>query len=501
MILWRYILRAHLGPFLFSNVIIVFLFLLQFLMKRAGDLVGKGLGGLVITELIALNLAWILVLSIPMSVLVATLMAFGSLSQNNEITIMRGAGMSLYRMMTPVMFAAIVLTLFLVRFNNDILPEANIRLRTLMSDIIRIKPTLSLRAGVFTTESELPNYRILVRKTFEKSNDLEGITIYDLSQPGKHIVLTAEYGVISFTPDYTCLIMDLRNGEIHETRDDDFTAYRRIRFTRHRIVMPAEGFGFERSDATKAYRDDRTMSAAMMNALVDSIRQEQQRKKDRLKNRVMNEFAGVFHGDPVFFSALPAQVRTDGVYPGYELRRRRDRAKRSPRRIAPAPAALPDSVLRYQALLRAAEDVRVMQSMIRSDSAAIAFDQQQMDKYNVEIYKKYSIPFACIVFVLVGIPLGMMARRGGFGVGASLSLGFFLIYWACLIGGEKLADRDLVSPLIGMWIANIIFGVFGVFLTIRFARETRVIDWHALRRKLPRRFRPREEAPINPYEA
>jgi lipopolysaccharide export system permease protein len=99
MILWRHILRAHIGPFIFANAVIIFLFLLQFLMKRAGDLVGKGLSVWVIFELIGLNLAWILVLSVPMAVLVATLMAFGKLSADNEVTVMRTSGMSLYRMM------------------------------------------------------------------------------------------------------------------------------------------------------------------------------------------------------------------------------------------------------------------------------------------------------------------------------------------------------------------------------------------------------------------
>jgi lipopolysaccharide export system permease protein len=115
--------------------------------------------------------------------------------------------------------------------------------------------------------------------------------------------------------------------------------------------------------------------------------------------------------------------------------------------------------------------------------------ERETDQYLVEIYKKYSIPAACIVFVLVGVPLGIMSRRGGFGIAASLSLGFFVLYWACLIGGEKLADRDLVSPFVGMWIANILIGLMGAYLTFRMARETLVIDWSFMRKLVPRRWR------------
>ena len=114
-----------------------------------------------------------------------------------------------------------------------------------------------------------------------------------------------------------------------------------------------------------------------------------------------------------------------------------------------------------------------------------------MDQYLVEINKKYSIPVACLVFVLVGVPLGIMSRRGGFGVAATLSLGFFILYWACLIGGEKLADRDIVQPFIGMWIANVLIGIVGGYLTIRIGRETILIDWSFLTRFTPRRWRTR----------
>lgn len=105
---------------------------------------------------------------------------------------------------------------------------------------------------------------------------------------------------------------------------------------------------------------------------------------------------------------------------------------------------------------------------------------RQIYKYQVEIYKKFSIPFACIVFVLIGAPLGIRARKGSLGVGVTFSVGFFLIYWACLIGGEELADRQMVHPALAMWFPNIVVGVFGLYLTIRTVRETTFIQWEKL---------------------
>ena len=134
-----------------------------------------------------------------------------------------------------------------------------------------------------------------------------------------------------------------------------------------------------------------------------------------------------------------------------------------------------------------------LESSLEGEQARATYYGRKIHEYSVEIYKKYSIPFACIVFVLIGAPLGIMARRGTFGVAASLSLGFFLLYWSCLIGGEKLADRGFIDPWFGMWSANIILGVMGLYLTFRTARESLTINWSYFRRFVPKRWRFEEE--------
>ena len=132
---------------------------------------------------------------------------------------------------------------------------------------------------------------------------------------------------------------------------------------------------------------------------------------------------------------------------------------------------------------------RIINSAVQNELLRMEMIEKQIDQYSVEIYKKYSIPIACIVFVLVGVPLGIMSKRGGFGIAATLSFGFFLLYWAFLIGGEKLADRGLLSPFWGMWSANILLGILGVYLTVRVGKESVVIDWSFMRRVIPKRFR------------
>jgi lipopolysaccharide export system permease protein len=294
LILSRHILQRHITPFLFSVFVLIFIFLLQFVMQKMDQLAGKGLSAGVIAELIVMNLAWMLVLAVPMAVLVATLMAFGNLSSGNEITAMRASGVSLYRMVAPVLLVSIILCYLLILFNNRVLPDANHRARMLMTDIYRKKPTFSIVPGMFSDPREIQGYSILVRKTFEHTNDLEGVTIFDYTNSAVTTTVTADHGTVSFSPDYQKLIMDLYDGEIHELSLTDFNRYRKIRFEKHRIAMNAEGFDFQRSQENAFSRGDRELSAQAMNLFVDSLRQLLDTSRAHIATLVQRELDAVF---------------------------------------------------------------------------------------------------------------------------------------------------------------------------------------------------------------
>ena len=437
--LWRHILRVHVVPFVSSFLLVMGIFLLQFLMKSLDQLAGKGLSYGVIAELIALSLAWMVVLAVPIGVLIATLMSFGNLASTNQITAMRSAGISLYRMMAPVVLASAAVCYGLFVFNNNVLPDSNHRLKNLTADISHTKPTLKIIPGLF--QQLMTGRTMIVRNSFEASNDLEGVTIFDYSKPLTNSTVTAMRGTISFSPDYQKLILDLTDGEIHEQGLRENKQYRKIRFATHRIVMAAEGFEFTRSNESNSMRGDREMSASSMMAIVDSLRELQRNARERI---------------------AAIQVATPPP------------SQSSPPSIGPTtPPA----------------NAFFNQGAIENEQMQIRYFDTEARKYLVEIHKKYAIPLACIVFVFVGAPLGIMARRGTFGVSGSLSLGFFLLYWSCLIGGEKLADRGLLQPWVGMWTANILLGALGLYLTVRVARENLSIDWSAIARFIPKRFR------------
>ncbi|MCK5456393.1 MAG: LptF/LptG family permease, partial [Melioribacteraceae bacterium] len=168
MIIFKYILSAHVLPFLFAVFTLMSVFLLQFFMKFADKLIGKGLSTIIIVKLVTYNLAWMLVLVIPMAVLISTLMAFGSLSQNNEVAVFKASGVSLYKMMVPPILGSIIVAFLLIMFQNHIYPDANHAARVLMYDITRKKPTLSLVPGVFS--QEIPGKSILARSINQTTN-------------------------------------------------------------------------------------------------------------------------------------------------------------------------------------------------------------------------------------------------------------------------------------------------------------------------------------------
>ena len=422
--------------------------LLQFLMKFADRLVGKGLDTWLIIQLIAYNLSWMLVLVIPMATLVAALMTYGSLSQNNEVTIIKSSGTSLYRMMSASFIASIIVAYLLFLFNNEILPDTNYQAKILMSDITRKKPTLSLESGFFS--QEVSNYAILVRKIDEQKNELNQVTIYDYTDPAKINVVTAEKGIIFFSHDQKNLIMDLRNGEIHESDVKERGLYRKLVFEKHRITMDAEQFSFNQSQG--GLRGERELRVERMRAIVDSI------KLNRKK----------------YFAGLEEEVNKyffkDTAY-----------------------ATVYSTVNKHQTdaliYVRIQDRIKTAKNVIISNMKRVEWANREIEKFEVEIYKKYAIPGACIVFMLIGAPLGIMVKKGGFGVAASISLFFFLVYWAFLIGGEKLAERGVFSPVIGMWAANFFLGIIGIFLLIRTNRETVTIQFTSLKKLVPKRMK------------
>lgn len=439
MILVRYVLKELIGPFLASLFGITFLFVVDFLVKILDNVLSKGLPASTVVEIFVLNLAWMLSLSIPMAVLVASLMAFGRLSGDQEITAVKAAGISPLSLMRPVLLVALLLSVLMVVFNNWVLPEANHRSVELMNAVSRKKPHVFVDAGRLITQ--FPGVQLWVNRIDPVSGTLYGIQIFEMEKKGAPRIVYADSASMDYVDNGATLMLRLRSGETHLVDPDDDDNYFRIRFFSQDLAMQNVDDRLERR--SRSYRSDREMPVEMMWEVVTDARAKY---------------------DTASMKARGIRLST--------LTRIRDLVADDS--IVPAEASNPpkiDSLLFIQGLRKA----RVQETAaLRTTERAWGRMESELKReaqYMVEIHKKFSTAFACFIFILIGAPLGIMARKGGIGTGILYSLAFFVIYWICLIGGENLADRLIVSPELAMWISNIIIGVFGILLTRAMVRD------------------------------
>jgi lipopolysaccharide export system permease protein len=419
-ILDRYILKTHAGPLFFGFFTIMFVFILSFLTRLIDKLVGRGLDTGVLIEMVLLESAWMVSLALPMSVLIATVMAFGTLTNSSEMTVMRSGGISVYRLIMPVLVGSLLLSLCSERFNNVLLPEANYRANMLLSDITRLKPGFAVDQGSFS--NAIKGFSLMVRKVDGKTGELEDVVMYDKERPNIRTVVTAGKGRITFTPDYRNLVMTLENGQIHELSLPGMNKYRRIYFRKHRYVFEATGYGFERSDENKGKRGGRELSASELLVIGEELR-----SRVSALERTISSASGVAGKT----AGLSGQVSG----PGHS----------------------------------AAEEKKIADLEILTDQLDSFRESYYMTM--IEYHKKYSLAFACVAFALVGAPLGVMARRGGFGVGAGLSLLFFVLYWALMIGGEKITKKGILPPVVAVWMPDILLAAIGLYMLHRLSNS------------------------------
>lgn len=485
--LHRMILKSLPGPFLAAFGTLLFLLLMQFLINYLPELVGRGLPAGVVMELIAYSLAYMVVLAAPMAVLVATLLVFGRLAESQAYAVAKSAGISLWGLAWPVVLAGLLLAGAMSYFNSDVLPEANFRMKGLWQDIRDKRPGFELEPGVFY--DGIDGYAIRVADAPAESNELEEVLIFDDSEAGQRATITAARGQLVSLPGGQALQMTLHDGEIHRlgsVRDPAGRSerYERIAFDRHRLRLDLSDLAFERRDAESTSRSDRTMRTSQMVQIVDSLDAAVQRRIASLEGRL--RALGSTPGDARPRAPVPAPSAV--VDSALVLIRRAgpesDTAKAAPPNAVANDATgahdttgahplLADLAAGERAAVRdlAAQRMRAVKSELSATQNALRWERQRADRYRVEIYKKYSMAVACVVFVLIGIPLGLSARRGGLGVVGTLAVGIFLFYWVTLVQGEKLADRGLLDPWVGMWAANVLIGGLGLYLLVREARD------------------------------
>jgi lipopolysaccharide export system permease protein len=435
-ILYRYILREHIAPFFLAFFVITFLLIIDYVPRIIDTVIDKEIGLPVVMELIGLNLAWMLALSVPMSVLVATLMAFGRLSGDFEITAIKASGVNVLRILAPLLLCAALLSFGMIQFNDKILPDLNRRARLLFGDISAMRPTLVFRSGVFITD--IPGYLVLIDDIDHATSLVRGVRITETKVPSKPRIVVADHGYLKMTDNGKNMQFTLYNGEIHSLDLMEPDNYRKVNFDNQVINISGTGSELVRSDTE--FRTDREMGISEMEKSVDLAVTSVKPNRDRIGDVLDKKFEYLF--GKTFKYNFSKDTASDSL---------------------------------AYALVKS--DAAVLVQHIERSQQQIDAQTRVANKYRVEIYKKYAIPVAALVFVLVGAPLGMMTRRSGMGMAIAVSIFLFVIYWAFLIGGEDLADRGMVSPFIAMWGANIFLGILGLYLIYIVVSERPLFSW------------------------
>ena len=431
----KYLFKQSLVPFLLSVAVITTVLFLQFLIRAVDRFLGKGLDVITIFEYLFLNMAWIIALSVPMSLLISSVMTFGRMSQQNEITALKSAGVNLFNIIKPSLWFSLFVAVLLCIFNNFVLPEMNYNARLLAKDIYQKKPELTIEPGYFV--DMIPQYTIIVKQLDGK--DFKDVRIFSKNDTSEQTTIYADSG--NLKSDGNIITINLKSGEIHEIDLTDYDYYRKIKFDTHQIIISLDDLILNRT--SESNRTDREMRVPQM---LEEIQ----------KNRV---FINAIYKriDDIKDNLDIEKTPSDLISIVSEIEKLK--LKKS-KEISKNKNQIADGMEINEEIIALNNTSRQLQN----EFTILNNYKKTNNKFRVEIHKKFTLAVACILFTLVGAPLGILVKRGGITIASALSITFFLIYYILLIWGEQLADRNLLNPGIGSWLPNIILFISGLII-------------------------------------
>lgn len=472
----RYLLREHVGPLLFAVTTLTSLLLLNYVAKKFGEFVGKGLPWSVIGEFFLLSIPFTLAMTMPMAVLIATLYAFSRMAADSEVTALMSCGVGPGRLVRPVLGVGLVLSLAMVAFNDQLLPRANQQLSSLLSGISQKKPTLALKEQSLNEVGSSGLYMWLAQLD-QSRNSMRGVMIYDLSGPDTRHTIVADSGFLAFAANQRDLVLTLYDGYVQETQSAEPAKYQRT-FFQTNMLRVADVANELVIDEEGGFKGDREMTVCEMQR---EVREAQLARDSSMRTLAVIDPALAATHKPRFgsrvgewyCSALPRVLLPKTA----EAQGRADSGNTVLQSAVPPPAAapsvVPQSVQDSSPLPRQLKGSGNLRPRPQNESLELAVQsyERRINMYEVEIQKKFALSLACLVFALLGPPIALRFPRSGIGLTIGVSLVVFAIYYVGLIAGESLANNLKASPIVSMWGANIIFGTIGVVLTLRMGRR------------------------------
>ena len=494
--LHTFMLKTFLPLFAMTFFIVLFIVLMQFLWKYIDDLVGKGLGIGVLGELFFYAAVSMVPMALPLAILLASLMTFGNLGEKFELTAMKASGISLIRVMAPLIVTVGMIAVGAFFFQNDILPKAQVKMWTLLFSMRQKSPELEIPEEVFY--DQIPGFNLYVKEKNRANGMLHEVMIYDVSRGGDNAtVITADSARLALTPDMKYLYLHLWQGEQFENLRDqnrraagNNTPFRREVFAEKEVLIPFDA-NFNRLDEGGMRKQYVGKNIAELRHTMDSI----SRRLDSIGDRTAPE---LIRGD----MPLLAQVRQQGRSAVAEGVTRMVDAPGSDARhtgVAKSPSATrSDTMAEISAMVRAIKMDTLIGALpdqqqidLYSNAAGIAerrqgsltFRAQMIDddkknyrRHDIELIKKFTLSVACMIFFFIGAPLGAIIRKGGLGTPLVISVLLFLVYYIIDNTGYKMARDGRIVVWVGMWLSTFILAPLGIYVTRSAMNDSVVFD-------------------------
>lgn len=472
-----YILRAFIGPWLITFLLCVFILLMQFLWRYIDDLVGKGLDFSIILELMFYASFSLVPLALPLSGLLASIMAMGKFGETNELFAMKSGGVSLYRIMSPLIVFNLIISICAFFFSNNLMPYTNLKMRSLLFGIQQQRPEVIIQNGIFV--EPVDDICIKVdQKT--RNNDLNGILIYDhRSASTPNNVTMASSGNILITEDNSMMILELHDGTRHEDVKGNKYQHQNSKFERQITYLELDATGIDKNNEEFFKGGYEMLSNQQLKYTMDSL-------NEALCNRE-EEICGNFKRFQIYKGITDVHGVVNGVY---------SYSKAPPLRITAVDEHVADKI-KMDTILAMMDKVQKEQlyefavNYSRSANTYLNIVSDEVDgtrrwivRHEIEWYRKYSLSLACLLFCIIGIPLGSIIRKGGFGLSMVVSVLIFLIYYIVSTTFESTV-KELVTPTyFGMWISTLILLPIGIYLVVSVANDNLRINPRVLNKIL-----------------
>ncbi|MEN9700033.1 MAG: hypothetical protein RLZZ301_1231 [Bacteroidota bacterium] len=452
-------IRAFAGPFLITLTIAIFILILQFFWVYIDDLMGKGLSVWLILELLFYVSASIIPLALPLSILLSSLMTFGNMSENNELTALKSSGLSLVRIMRPLSMVVVCIAIGTFFFYNYVIPAANLKWHTLIYDIQNKKISAILTPGVYSTYFE--GFAIKVDTLDGKT--YKGITINDYSHPSQLRTVRAKSAKIYKSINGRFLFLDLHEGRILEEMDIQNPMYlpngqlstpskrpsRISTFEQGTYKLNLNGLELNRSKEDLFTDKYEMLNVFQIHTALDSLQQQKAKLKHTFATNSVNEYLSLHAKAPkarIQMAATDPSLQTHVEVPVLGVRQ------------------LPTAQVQNARNL-AISRVRRNQQQLESQQQYFTTLDRENDLYWIEFHRKFALSYSILVLFFVGAPLGAIIRKGGFGAPAVAAILIFLFYFILITIGDNLADTGSLSPLVGMWMAAWVFTPVAIFIT------------------------------------